>query len=117
MKQSKNPTPVPIEPNHIDPKSRSRMKNAYRNLKRKLQYHYKKTNIFSNGTVKGQWRQEELPRIVKKIITGNPGITSLEIYATEIRWRCELNYLDLFPKKKNNDQNPSKRKDVNTNEN
>lgn len=111
--KSSTPNPVPIQdPNSKEiPVSRSRLKNAYRKLKRKLQYHTKDTHIYNYGILRGQWRQEELPRIVKKIVANNHGITSLEIYATEIRWRCELNYVDLFPKKKNSNQNPSKRED------
>jgi len=112
MKQS---SPIPVEPNcKEEPRSRSRLKNAYRRLKRKLQYQSNKTKIFSSGVMRGQWRQEELPRIVKKIVSSNPGITSLEIYATEIRWRCEVNYFDVFPKKKRDNQNPSKREDDKT---
>lgn len=111
MKSSSNP--IPIEPNCKEEVSRSRIKNAYRKLKRKLQqYKSKQTKMFNSGVMRGQWRQEELPKIVKKIVASNPGITSLEIYATEIRWRCEINYFDLFPKKKkNDDQNPSKREE------
>jgi hypothetical protein len=86
-----------------------RLKLRFRNLKKKLTKEKEKTKIESRGCLKGQWSQQDLPRIVKRIVDQNPGITSIEIYATEIRWHTELNYFDLFPRKKSNRDNPSKR--------
>jgi hypothetical protein len=87
-----------------------RLKKALRNFKSRMKGKKKKTRITSSGLMRGQWKQEELPRIVKKIVDKNPGLTSIEIYGNEIRWHCEINYFDLFPRKKGN-ENPSKREE------
>jgi hypothetical protein len=111
MKASSNSgPPMPIEGEKKEDRTRlGRIKKAFRGVKSKFK-NEQKTKIKSSGIMRGQWSQKELPRIVKKIVDTNPGITNIEIYATEIRWHCEVNYFDLFPKKKGN-ENPSKRED------
>lgn len=96
-------------PKEEDPRTRfGKLKKALRGVKKKMTGQNKKTRIRSTGILKGQWRQEDLPKIVKRISDRNPGLTSIEIYSNEIRWHCENSYFDLFPRKKGN-QNPSKR--------
>lgn len=87
----------------------TRWQRFKRRFHRKPRQDKNKTSIKSNGLLRGQWRQEDLPKIVKKIVDNNPGVTSIEIYATEIHWHCEQNYYDLFPKKKLAATNPSQR--------
>lgn len=93
------------------PKNRlGKLKRSLRNFKNRMRKPKEKTLVKSSGLLKGQWSQYDLPKIVKKIVDNNPGLTSLEIYANQIHWHCEINYFDLFPRKKEN-QNPSKRED------
>lgn len=114
MKVSNNPGPScpPCKEEEASPRTlKGKLMKAFRNMKTKLTKKNKKTKIKSRGQLRGQWTQKELPKIVKKIVDSNPGLTSLEIYGTEIRWHCEINYFDLFPRKKKDNQNPSKRED------
>jgi hypothetical protein len=113
MKQSSSGnSPVPCEKKAEEetPTRWQRFKRKFYRLKRSRT---KKTltKIKSSGILRGQWRQEDLPKIVKKIVDNNPGLTSIEIYSTEIHWHCEQQYYDLFPKKKLASTNPSKRED------
>jgi hypothetical protein len=109
MKARSNPCPVPCEEKESVSRTRfGRLKRTFRNFKRRISKENKKTKIKSGGLMRGQWNQKDLPKIVKKIVDNNLGITDIEIYSNEIRWHCEINYFDLFPKKKGN-ENPSKR--------
>lgn len=112
MKQSSpsiGPPSSKEESEESTPRTRfGKLKKALRGVKKKMTGQNKKTRVRSTGILKGQWRQEDLPKIVKRISDRNPGLTSIEIYSNEIRWYCENNYFDLFPRKKGN-QNPSKR--------
>ena len=109
MKGSRVPPPC-TEATTPTPRTRlQKLKKVLYQIKnRTTREEKKKTKIKSTGRLNGQWTQKELPRIVRKIVDNNPGLTSLEIYGNEIRWSCEMDYFDLFPKKKGN-SNPSKR--------
>lgn len=110
-KQSSPSPPVGKEEEEATPRTRfGKMKKAFKMMINKMKGENKKTKVKSTGILRGQWRQEDLPKIVKKISDRNPGLTSIEIYGNEIRWHCENNYFDLFPRKKEN-QNPSKREE------
>jgi hypothetical protein len=108
----KKTSPEPCKEGERQPKTRlGKIKQKLKGLKKKLTKEKDKTVLESRGCLKGQWSQKDLPKIVKRIVDAYPGITSIEIYATEIRWHTELNYYDLFPKKKFNGDNPSKREE------
>lgn len=111
MKTSNSGPPCPKCSEDPNPRTRfGKLRKALHNFKNRMKKKNKKTRITSSGLMRGQWKQEELPRIVKKIVDKNPGLTSIEIYGNEIRWHCEINYFDLFPRKKGN-ENPSKREE------
>lgn len=109
LMQKTQPCPSPGKEDSFRKTRLGRLKQKFKNLKRKMLKENQKTKLESNGYLKGQWCQQDLPRIVKRIVDKNPGITSIEISGTEIRWRSEMNYYDLFPKRKPIGDNPSKR--------
>lgn len=111
MKKSSRPCPPCEKAEAASSRTRrAKLRRAFHNFKDKIARKDGKTRVKSGGVLKGQWRQEDLPKIVKKIVDKNLGLTNIEIYDNEIRWHCEIDYYDLFPKKKGNG-NPSKRED------
>ena len=110
MKSSSGPN-LSVEKEASPRTKLGKIKKVFNDLKDKMTGKDHKTGIRKSGVLKGQWKQTDLPRIVKKIVDSNPGLTDIEIYSSEIRWHCEMNYFDLFPNKRKGSQNPSKREE------